>query len=183
VAGRFVNKVALVVGAAGRGRPLCRALQADGAQVIGADRDQAGLMALSGEVDLALTLDPDDTHSRSTLLAILTDRYERLDCLLFIGPSSPALLQELGPLLQASSGRAATLLPLRHLRDEGALAMEALQAKAPDQQLILGVPDDLGAALTDPRPLLRFGARAQALRLLRRLPPALLTRLARPGAA
>jgi NAD(P)-dependent dehydrogenase (short-subunit alcohol dehydrogenase family) len=52
VAGRFVNKVALVVGAAGRGRPLCRALQADGAQVIGADRDQAGLMADAGSPTL-----------------------------------------------------------------------------------------------------------------------------------
>ena len=174
MAGRFVNKVALVVGAAGPGRPVCRSLQADGATVIGADRDQAGLMALSGEVDLALTLDADEPHSRATLLAILTDRYEKLDCLLFVGPASPALLQELGPLLQASGGRAVTLLPLRHLRDEGALALEALKAEAPDQQLILGTPDDLGAALLDPRPLLRFGARAQALRLLRRLPPALL---------
>ena len=147
MAGRFVNKVALVVGAAGPGRLLCRALQADGAQVIGADRDQAGLMALSGEVDLALTLDADEPHSRATLLAILTDRYEKLDCLLFVGPSSPALLQDLLPLLQASGGRAVTLLPLRHLRDEGGLALEALKAEAPDQQLILGLPDDLGAAL------------------------------------
>ncbi len=55
---RFEGKVVVITGAtSGIGRAMARAFSAEGARVVGTGRDQARLMALADEVELALTLD------------------------------------------------------------------------------------------------------------------------------
>ena len=82
MSGRFDDQVVLVTGAtSGIGLALARAFTDEGAQVVGAGRDQARLMSLAGQVDLALTLDVTDQASVDAAAAAVLDRYGRLDVL------------------------------------------------------------------------------------------------------
>ena len=78
--GRFEGKVVLVTGAtSGIGAALARQLTREGALVVGTGRDQARLMALEPEVDLALTLDLTDAKAVPLAAAAALDRHGRVD--------------------------------------------------------------------------------------------------------
>ncbi len=65
---RFEGQVVVITGAtSGIGLAMARAFTAEGARVVGTGRDQGRLMALAGEVELALTLDV--TSDDSVLMA------------------------------------------------------------------------------------------------------------------
>lgn len=74
------DQVFVVTGATrGLGRALARALREAGAVVVGTGRDQAALLKLAPEVDLALTLDVTEReHPRCAADAVL-DRFGRVD--------------------------------------------------------------------------------------------------------
>jgi uncharacterized protein len=76
------GQVAVVTGAtSGIGRALALRLKAAGATVVGTGRDQGRLLALAGEVDLALTLDVTDDRSVEVAHAAVMDRFGRVDVL------------------------------------------------------------------------------------------------------
>ena len=63
------------------GLAAARAFKASGATVIGTGRDQARLMALGQEVDLALSLDVTDPSSVEIAVAAALDRHGKIDVL------------------------------------------------------------------------------------------------------
>jgi short-subunit dehydrogenase len=80
---RFADQTILITGAtSGIGRALARALTQEGATVIGTGRDQARLMELDGDVDLALTMDVTDPSSVEIAAATVHDRCGRIDVLI-----------------------------------------------------------------------------------------------------
>ncbi|MBX3530197.1 MAG: SDR family oxidoreductase [Rhizobiaceae bacterium] len=80
---RFDGKVALVTGAAsGIGRATALRLAAEGAQVVAADRDRAGLDALLAELPSAktLTYDAADGDASAAMAREAIAAFGRLDC-------------------------------------------------------------------------------------------------------
>jgi NAD(P)-dependent dehydrogenase (short-subunit alcohol dehydrogenase family) len=79
---RLAGKVALVTGAAsGIGRETAALFHAQGAEVVAADRDEAGLAALGPDAAMTLALDvTDEARWREVVDAVLA-RFERLDIL------------------------------------------------------------------------------------------------------
>jgi NAD(P)-dependent dehydrogenase (short-subunit alcohol dehydrogenase family) len=80
---RFGGKVALVTGAAsGIGRATALRLAAEGAQVVAADRDRAGLDALLAELPAAkaLTYDAADGDASAAMARAAAAAFGRLDC-------------------------------------------------------------------------------------------------------
>lgn len=83
MAGRFDDKVTLVTGAAsGIGLATALRLQDEGARVIAADRDAAGLEALAGRIAGASTLvyDAADGDASAAMAARAAEVFGRLDC-------------------------------------------------------------------------------------------------------
>ena len=148
MAAGIVEPVVLICGATGEwGRALGRALQAAGAHVVGGGVDQVALMGLP--VELPLSLDPADPAQVSTAIAVLEDRYGRLDLLLLADRPPAPLLADLAaavaarlgplplveaarPLLQASGGRLGVLVGPHGLRGIPA----AVAACAVEQALV-----------------------------------------------
>ena len=112
MAAGIVEPVVLICGATGLwGRALGVSLQAAGAHVVGGGVDQVALMGLP--VELPLTLDPADPVQVSTAIAVLEDRFGRLDLLLLADrPPAPlladlaaAVADRLGPLPLVEAAR------------------------------------------------------------------------------
>ena len=81
-AGRFEDRVVLVTGAtSGIGLAIAQAFVEQGATVVGTGRDQARLMELAPQVDLALTLDLTAQRDVVTAVAAVQDRHGRVDVL------------------------------------------------------------------------------------------------------
>lgn len=71
---RFAGKVVVITGAtSGIGLAIARTMAAEGARVVGTGRDQARLMALGADVELALTMDVTDDDSVLMAAAAILD--------------------------------------------------------------------------------------------------------------
>ena len=80
---RFADKVVVITGAtSGIGRAMAQAFSAEGARGVGPGRDQAPLMALAGEVELALTLDVTSEDSVMMAAAAIEDGLGSADILI-----------------------------------------------------------------------------------------------------